>query len=170
MDLTRIYSLVIGGVFVVLVFYHTILILLRSVHSYTVHFFLRHLVYPFILHRHRFIGPWTRCYLFFQLLYWGCTLGCTSIGVKTLAQASARAGSLAVIHLVPLFFGGHLSFAADLIGMPLLTYRQVHRSMGIVASVLSIFHVLVNIITGQKLNFQDDFQLYGFVVRSLRWR
>jgi hypothetical protein len=98
-------------------------------------------------------------------------LGCTGIGVKTLAQVSARAGSLAVIHLVPLFFGGHLSLAADLIDMPLLTYRQVHSSMGIVASVLSMFHVLVNVITGPKLNFQDDFQLYGFCGKGLlRWR
>lgn len=127
-------------------------------------------MYPFILRRHRFIGPWTRWNLILQALYWGCTLGCTGIGVRTLAQASARAGSLAVIQLVPLFFGGHLSIAADLIGMSLLTFRQIHSSMGIMTVVLSMFHVLVNILTGQRLNFQDDLQLYGFVVWSLRWR
>lgn len=164
MDLTQIYSLVIGEVFFVLVLYHTIVIMLHSVQHYTVPFALRHLVYPFILHRYHFVGPWTRCYLVLQLLYWGCTLSCTGVGVKTLTQASARAGSLAVINLVPLFFGGHLGFAADLIGMPLLAYRQVHSSIGMVASVLTIFHVLVNVSTGPKLNFQDDFQLYGFVV------
>ncbi len=37
--------------------------------------------------------------------------------------------------------------------------------MRIVTSVLSMFHVLVNVITGSKLNFQDDFQLYDFVIR-----
>jgi len=92
-------------------------------------------------------------------------LSCTGIEVKTLAQASARAGFLTVIHLVSLFFEEHLSLTADLIDMPLLTYQQVHSFMRIVTSVLSMFHVLINVITGSKLNFQDDFQLYDFVIR-----
>ncbi len=101
----------------------------------------------------------------FHLLYWGCTLSCTCIEVKTLTQASARAGFLAIIHLVPLFFEEHLSLTANLIDMPLLIYQQVHSSMRIVTSVLSMFHVLVNVLTDSKLNFQDDFLLYDFVIR-----
>lgn len=165
MNLTQIYSLVIDGVIFILVLYCTIVIMLHSVLCYTVHFILQHLVYSFIVHCHHFIEPWTCCYLLFQLLYWGCTLSCTGIEVKTLTQVSARADFLTVIHLVPLFFEEHLSLTADLIDMLLLTYQQVHSFIEIVTSVLSMFHVLVNVITDQKLNFQDDFQLYGFVIR-----
>jgi hypothetical protein len=77
-------------------------------------------------------------------------LSCTGIEVKTLAQVSARAGFLTVIHLVSLFFEEHLSLAADLIDMPLLIYQQVHSFIEIVASVLSMFHMLVNVITDQN--------------------
>ena len=164
MNLTQIYSLVIDEMILMLVLYHTIVIMLHSVHHYTVYFVLQHLMYSFILHHYYFVESWTHCYLILQLLYWGCILSCTDIEVKTLTQASAKADFFAVINLISLFFEEHLSFAADLIDMPLLTYWQVHSSMRIVASVLSIFHVLINVLTGQKLNFQDDFQLYDFVI------
>jgi hypothetical protein len=165
MELTRVYSIIIGAVFVLLVLYRTILNLFRALQLHTLHFVLKHLVYAVVLRRRRFLGPWTRWYLILQFLYWGITLSCVSIGVKTLAQAGARAGTLGVILLVPLFFGGHLSFAADLLGMPLLAYRQVHGSIGTSVFVLSLFHALVNVITGPGLSFQNNLQLYGLIVR-----
>lgn len=165
MELTRLYSIIIGGVFVLLVLYHTAVNLFRALHTRTLHFVLKHLVYPIVLRRQRLVGPWTRWYLLLQLVYWGVTLSCTSIGVRTLAEAGARAGTLGVIQLVPLFFGGHLGFAADMIGMPLLTYRQIHGSIGTLAFVLSLFHALVNLITGPGFSFRNDLQLYGFIVR-----
>lgn len=96
--------------------------LFRALQTQTLHFVLKHLVYSVVLRRRRFLGPWTRWYLVLQVFYWGVTLSCVCIGVRTLAQAGARAGTLSVIQLVPLFFGGHLDFAADLIGMPLRAY------------------------------------------------
>lgn len=165
MELTRVYSIIIGGVFILLVLYHTILIFFRAVQTHTFHFVLKYLVYPIVLRRRRFLGPWTRWYLLLQFVYWGVTLSCISIGVKTLAQAGARAGTLGVIQLVPLFFGGHLGFAADLIGVPLRAYRQIHGSIGTLVFVLSLFHALVNVINGPGLSFQNDLQLYGFIVR-----
>lgn len=167
MDLTQVYSIIFGGIFILPVLYHTIANLFHILHTHMIQFVLRHIMYPVILRRHRLLGPWTRCYLICQLLYWSVTLSCTSIGVRTWAQAGSRAGTLAVVQLVPLFFGGHLGFAADLIGIPLLTYRQLHGSIGTMVFVLSLFHVLINLLDNKRFSFQDDIQLYGFVVSFL---
>jgi len=77
---------------------------------------------------------------------------------------SAKADILDVIQLVLLFFKKHLSFAADLIEVLLLAYQQIHSLIETLIFVLSLFHALVNIITGLSLFFQNDLQLYGFIV------
>ncbi len=81
-------------------------------------------------------------------------------------EAGSRAGTLAVIQLIPLFLGSHLAVAADMTGVSLLTYRRIHGSVGTMAFILCLFHVLVNILKGPTFFFQDPLQLYGFVVSS----
>jgi hypothetical protein len=60
-----------------------------------------------------------------------------------ISQAGLRAGTLAVINLIPVFAGPYLSTLADLLGMSLSMFRQIHRSAGVTAVALAIFHVLV---------------------------
>jgi len=98
-------------------------------------------------------------------------MSCTSIEARTLAQASSRAGTLAIIHLIPLLFEAYLSFAADLMGLSLHIYQQLHGSMRTMTLILAIFHVITTLSNRQQFFFQDDLQLYRFIVSSSgsRW-
>lgn len=164
-ELTCVYFIIIDGVFILLVLYHTILNLFYAVQTHTLHFVLKHLVYLIVLCQRRFLKLWTHWYLLLQFVYWEVTLSCINIEVKTLTQAGARADTLNVIQLVSLFFKKHFSFIADLIKVLLLAYWQIHSSIETLVFVLSLFHALVNVITDLSLFFQNDLQLYGFIVR-----
>ena len=144
---------------------------LCTVHNHTINLILQHMVYPFMIRRHWFLDPWTRGYVISQLVYWGLTLSCTGIEARTLVQASSRAGTLATIQLVPLFFGDHLSFAADLMDLSLHMYWQLHSSIGIMTLILATFHVIITLSNQQQFSFQDDLQLYGFIMSASgsRW-
>jgi len=144
---------------------------LCTIHNYTIHLILQHVVYSFIIHRHQFLGSWTRGYIISQLIYWGFIMSCTSIEARTLTQTSSRAGILAIIHLIPLLFEAHLSFAADLMSLSLHIYWQLHDSMRIMILILAIFHVIITLSNRQWFFFQDDLQLYRFIVSSSesRW-
>ena len=164
MKLTCVYSIIIDGVFILLILYHTILNLFHTVQTHTLHFVLKHLVYSIVLHQRQFLKLWTHWYLLLQFVYWEVTLSCISIEIKTLTQVSAKADILDVIQLVSLFFKKHLSFAADLREVLLLAYWQIHSLIETLIFVLSLFHALVNVITDLSLFFQNDLQLYGFIV------
>ncbi len=121
-------------------------------------------MYSIVLHQRQFLGSWTRWYLLLQFVYWEVTLSCISIEIKTLTQAGARADTLDVIQLMSLFFKKHLNFTADLIEVLLLAYQQIYSSIKTLIFVLSLFHALVNVITDLSLFFQNDLQLYDFIV------
>lgn len=70
---------------------------------------------------------------------------CFEFWDTTISQAGLRAGTLAMINLIPLFAVPHLSTLADLLGVTLSTFRQIHRSAGVMAVMLTIFHLLVMI-------------------------
>ncbi|KAH6871729.1 hypothetical protein B0T10DRAFT_590784 [Thelonectria olida] len=55
---------------------------------------------------------------------------------------ASRAAILSLINIGPLFLAPHLSFLADLFGVLLTTYRQVHRSCGLVSASLLLAHAL----------------------------
>jgi hypothetical protein len=48
-----------------------------------------------------------------------------------------------MINLILLFVAPYLSTLADLLGVTLSTFRQIHRSAGVMAVLLTIFHLLV---------------------------
>ena len=129
--------------------------------------YLFYLKYPTIISRGRWAGPISREELMLQLLHTASTVAFNGIGVKSIKQAGARAATLSVIHLIPLFFGTHLSFAADILGFSLRTYRIMHRSIGVSAFILGLFHVLVVIAQGPRL-VVDRFILSGIVVSSFQ--
>jgi len=81
-----------------------------------------------------------------------------------LTQAGAKADILVIIQLVPLFFKKHLDFAADLFRMSLLAYQQVYSFIKTSVFMLSLFHALVIMITNSDLFFQNNLQLYDFIV------
>lgn len=114
----------------------------------------KHLVYRYVLHRHRLIGPWSLAGVLLQLIYIAGNMTCFSLGgshvetqISPLSRAGLRAGTLSVINLIPLFASPHLDTLADLLGVTLTTVRQMHRSVGVMAVLLTVFHVIVAVVT-----------------------
>lgn len=142
MDITQAYAIAAGGIFLILFLINclpTVLQLTRLV-LYTV----KHHMYPYVLSRHRFLGPWTRASVLFQLVYITLNVVCITLQVSTVRQAGLRAGTLSLINMVPLFAGLHYGFLADLFGISLDVYRRIHRSAGLMSFFLALFHAFTS--------------------------
>jgi predicted ferric reductase len=144
MDTSLVYAIVIGGSFLFLLLINGLPLITRLV-RYLSPLVSKHLIYRYILHRHRLLGPWSRADVLVQIIYIAGNICCFEFWDTTTSQAGLRAGALAVINLIPLLAIPHLSTLADLLGVTLSTFRQVHRSAGVMAVLLTIFHVLIMI-------------------------
>jgi hypothetical protein len=142
MDVSQVYAIVIGGIFCVLLLINGRPWVAR-LFRYLSPLISKYLIYRYVLHRHRFLGPWSRACLLVQLIYTAGNICCIKFWDTTISQAGLQAGTLATINLIPLFGGPHLSTLADLLGLTLSMFRQIHMSAGVMAVVLTIFHVLV---------------------------
>ena len=69
--------------------------------------------------------------------------------------------------MIPSYFGNHLSFASDILGFPLPTYRQIHAATGAMSILLGILHSIFNMASKTTLNlFNASGQLFCFIVKS----
>ena len=141
MDITIVYANIIGGGFGLLLLINSLPLIIRLV-RYLSPLISKHLIYRYILHRHRLLGPWSRADVLVQLIYIAGNICCFEFWDTTISQAGLRAGTLAMINLILLFVVPYLSTLADLLGVTLSTFRQIHRSAGVMAVMLTIFHVL----------------------------
>ena len=142
MDISLIYAIIIGGSFGLLLLINGLPLIARLV-RYLSPLVSKHLVYRYILHRHRLLGPWSRADVLVQLIYIAGNICCFEFWDTTISQVGLRAGTLATINLIPLFAVPHLGTLADLLGVTINTFRQIHRSAGVMAVMLTIFHVLI---------------------------
>jgi len=142
MEITQIYAIAAGGIFPMFILVHLLPWIVRFV-KYVFLWISEHLMYPYLIGRHRILGPWSRAVVFIQLIYITGNIFCIGFRVSTIAEAGRRAGTLAVVNMIPLFAGPHLAFLADLLAVPLRIIRRVHRSVGIMAFLLGVVHVLV---------------------------
>jgi hypothetical protein len=120
------------------------------------------LTYPYLIQRHRFLGPWSRAGVLVHLIYIAVNGFCLGYGLPPVSIAGVRAGTLSLANLIPLFSGLHLSFLADLLGVSLSTYRLIHRSMAFMSFGLALFHVLVGI--ASDVSFSMDLLENRFAV------
>jgi hypothetical protein len=150
MDITQAYALAAGGIAFPFPCANLFSYLPGFGH-YVCLFMSKHLTYPYILNRHALLGPWSRADLLIQLVYLATNIFCLSFRVADISSAGLRAGTLSLINLIPLLSGPHLSFLADLLGIQLSTYRNVHRSAGFTAFALATFHVLTALATKHPL-------------------
>jgi hypothetical protein len=144
MDTSLVYAIVMGGSFLLLLLINGLPLIARLI-RYLSPLVSKHLIYRYILHRHRLLGPWSRADVLVQLIYIAGNICCFDFWDTTISQVGLRAGTLAMINLIPLFAVSHLSTLADLLGVTLSTFRQIHRSAGVMAVMLTIFHALVMI-------------------------
>ena len=79
-------------------------------------------------------------------------------------EAGDRAGTLSIINMAPLFFGLHLSFLADLLGLLLSNYRRIYRSAGIISFVLVALYIFTAIYHDPTYSLYVSGNLYLLIV------
>ncbi|KAJ5461026.1 uncharacterized protein N7458_002578 [Penicillium daleae] len=140
MDALVIYAMIAGGILLSLVFIR----LLRSLAQWktpVLVFIYRHIIYPYVISRHTFWGPWSRVGVFAHLIYVTVNAVLILFRGNSLEEIGRRAGSLSLINMILLLGAGHLSYAADLLGVSLTAYRKIHRAFGWMTMVLVVLHV-----------------------------
>ncbi len=163
---SQLYAAIAGGIFAIIILTHLASRLIQVLKEHALVFFLKHILYPFCLHRHLLLGPWSRASLIFQQLYWAVTIICLTYKASSLSDAGMRAGTLSLINLIPLYSGLHLSFLADVLGVSVRTYTKLHGSIGVMSGALAIFHVGVVLAGKENSSFSSASQLYGLIVSS----
>jgi hypothetical protein len=166
MDISLIYAIIMGGSFLLLLLINGLPLITRIV-RYLSPLILKHLIYRYTLHRHRLLGPWSRADILVQLIYIAGNICYFEFWDITISQVGLRAGILAIINLIPLFIVPHLSTLADLLGVTLSTFRQIHRSAGVIAVLLTIFHLLVMIASQPSFPLDLPQNKFTVIVSSL---
>jgi hypothetical protein len=141
-EATQIYAMSIGGIVGLLLLVNTVPYL-QAPWAFAHRLTLQHLVFPQLLPRNRYLGPWSRAGVLLQAFYIAANVFCLGFGAASLGDAGIRAAHLSLINIAPAFAGPHLSFLADILGVSLETFRRAHRSAGVVSVMLVAFHVTV---------------------------
>lgn len=116
---------------------------------------------------HRFLSPWVHTNIIVHLIYITTNLFCLSYQASSITEAGTRAASLSLINLFPLFAGLHLSFLADLLGVSLKTFQQVHCSSGLVSASLVTFHTIVVFTSKTAFDLNNSQNLSAIIVSFL---
>ncbi len=82
-------------------------------------------------------------------------------------EVGDRAGTLSIINMAPLFFGLHLSFLADLLGLSLSNYRRIHRSARIMSFALVALHTFVVVHHDPTYSLRIPRNLYLLIVSHM---
>ena len=106
---SQLYAIITGGILGLVILTRLVLRMTRGLKDHILIIFLQHVLYPFLIKRHRLLGPWSRASLLFQAMYLSTTILCLSYKVSDLSEAGIRAGTLSLINIIPLFSGLHLS-------------------------------------------------------------
>lgn len=123
----------------------------------------KYLIYPHLLRRHRFLGPWTPVIILTHLIYITVNMFCLSYRTPSFLEAATRAGTLSLVNSFLPFAGPHLSFFADLTGLSISGYKLIHRSTGLVSFSLALFHVF-GMLKSQPFLLSIPGNLFGLVV------
>lgn len=142
MDSLAIYAIAAGGIFVMLFLTRTVSTVTSWMDLFSI-FVSRHLTLPFVIHRNRFCGPWTRAGVLIHLSYAAVNIFLIFFRIKSLTGAGRRAGELALVNLIFPLSTIHLNYLADLLGIRWSTYRKIHRATGWMAVALLLFHIII---------------------------
>ncbi|KAH6972697.1 hypothetical protein EDB80DRAFT_596131 [Ilyonectria destructans] len=111
---------------------------------------LKHLVYP-----HR-----ADAVLF--ITYLAANLTCIFVDLPTVEKAGARAGTLALINMLPLYIGPCLSFIADALHISLSAHRRIHAWAGHIVLLLTLFHGIVAAISQGNFSLEEIRNIWPF--------
>lgn len=151
MDTTTFYAIAAGGLITVVFLIQISRYIHRILQDSVLNLFFRYIIYPCCISRHTLLGPWSRGMVLIQIVYWAATLFCTCFRIGSPSEATTRTGVLSLINLVPLYFGFQLSFIADVLGVSLRLWRQLHGTLGVMAVVLALVHAGISITTDRRV-------------------
>ena len=124
---------------------------------------LRKLVYPSFLNRKAWTERWSRGDALILVFYFGANVTCLALS-PDIATAGRRAGTLALVNMILLFAGPHLSFIADILNVSIRQYKRIHAAAGMVTLTLAAFHSVVGAIEGVRLRLSKPSELYALIV------
>lgn len=140
MDTILIYAIIAGSLMLTL----ALIRLLKSLSQWRSPvqvFIVRHFIYPYVISRHTLVGPWSRAEIFTNLGYVTANLVLAFYKNSSFEEIGRRAGSLSLVNMIFPLAAGHLSYAADLLGISLPSYRKVHRASGWMTMALIVLHI-----------------------------
>lgn len=145
MEIITVYAIAAGGIFSVAILVRCLYCLapLKSVVSILLS---KHLIYPYFLARHHFVGPWTRAGVLISLLYLASNIFCLLFDVSFASDIGRRAGDLSLVNMVVLFATPHLGLLADIIGLSLHSCQKIHRAAGGMSILLLTIHIVIAIL------------------------
>lgn len=130
--------------------------------------FARHCLYPYVLSRHRWIGPWTRAALMRKSIYIAGNTVALLLVSDVRKSLAHNAGVLALVNMVPLFLSLHHSAGADLLHLTLSTYRALHGEVALVTTCLIVLHVSVSLKHEAPLSRTDLGHIDRIIVGTTR--
>lgn len=163
MEPAGIYTILVGGIFAILTIVNSFFRLSQAIGTYRL-LLLRDLVYPVFFSRHYVLGPWSRFGLLLRLSYLAVNVFFGLFKVATLSDAKLRTGTLSLINLLPLYLGIHFSFLTDLIGISIGSFRAIHASSGLMATLLGCTHIALSVTNSVNSNLQSTRQTFGLIV------
>ena len=163
MDNTIEYAIAAGGI-LSLFFIANLLRLAQPLCQYIGRVSSKHLSYTYLVSRHRYLGPWTPADLLTQVAYVAGNVVCLSFHPASTMEVGKRAGNLALINMIPLFAGPHISSLADALGVSLVSARQIHRSAAIMASGLVLVHFLLTLAATPSFSLGEAQDLFAVIV------
>ena len=128
---------------------------------------IKHLIYSFIVRRHRLLKSWSRVDVLLQLVYFTINIFCMTFRVIFVKDVEVRAEILAMINMTSFFFEFHLSFLTDILEIFLFNHRRIHRMMKWMSFLLDFVHALA--IIHDDSSFLRDMPKNLYVVIVNRW-
>ena len=164
MEISEVYAITAGALFGLLLVIRATSFFLRFSRPYGI-LLVKHLLYPRVLRRHRFVGPWTRAQVLAYIVYLAVNIICSTLRVSTVGELGTRTGTLSLINMIPTYFGYHLSFVSDILGLSILDYRRIHAWTGVMSVSLGLLHSVVSVAGIADLDlFSASGQLFGLIV------
>jgi hypothetical protein len=137
---------------------------LRALVNLIRRFTRQHLLYPYLVRRHRFFGPWSRSVVLLQICFVMVNAFCVGFRASSIHDASRRAARLALLNLVPAYGGAHLGFLVDICGVSLHAIKPIHRSAGTMSLPLLAFHAAITLATRTSFPLRVAENMWGLVV------
>ena len=158
------YSFLCACVFAIWVLYYGMYRVFNSKWPLTTSFVMRHLVYPHIFPRIRFLGTATRLKVLILFLYLLANTLFVTV-VKSRADMGSRAATMSIINLIPLLCGPRLSLMTKLLGISLRASVGSHQWFGRTAIAQMLLHTVISL-TGSTAFTWTANNLSGVIVCS----